>query len=1640
MERMLFMKRSKFLRKISLVFIIVLTIFSSLPFPASHVVGAESLSHKQVVISEDLKEAFKKEEYVTYIVKMKEQLDVEKARKSGELAAELSKSSHIKKEDMIRGHIVYSLQKTSDDTQVNITNFLEEKKKDEFVESYHSFYIINALEVTTNEEVMNEIARRDDVLSIALNEKHMLVSEEEKHRIDDNNKDTQTPWNLNNINAPEAWELGIEGDGITVGIIDSGVDYEHPALNSQWRGNDSDESDIKYHWLDTTDENTKLPTDRNGHGTHVAGSILGQEPDGTNKVGVAPKSNWIAVKVFNEQGETTDSALLKAGEWMLAPGGRTDLAPDIINNSWSASVAGENEYYRDVVKVWREANILPIFAAGNVRPPINNGGSGSVPAPANYPEAFTVGALNEDNQLASFSLLGPSPYEETKPEVSAPGEAIRSSVPGGGYAYMDGTSMASPHVAGLAALILEANPALSIDEIEDVMMNSANSLTDSQFPNTPNNGYGYGIVNALNAVSVYTEGLGELAGEITIEGEDDEAPEIFHTPLNVTFNVLDQDIFAQVKDNIGIKSVHLETRLDDSEDWKTEDMTIFTGTTDHGDYEGKISEEDLVLPGIEYRIRAIDYSGNETTTEVYTLEVSEGVTKGYTQDFETHIDGFEFQGDDIWEWGVPTSGPEKAHSGEKVMATKLDGNYEEGSEGMLILPLIDLRDEKESTVLSFEHWYKLGNWMMAQFDTAEVYVGTKSETEQEFEFELVKLFDYSQREWKTEHVDLTPYLGEQIYVIFNLRGINGSDLGWYIDDIELTEPESFVPDAPEVSVRSNTPGRIIVEWAFLENDQVKDYVVYRSQHPTEGFEEISSTTGRNFGEIPDEQKGTYYYYVRSRTYANELSKPSNTVSWTFTGGEEIYSNDFEEDSSDWTVIEDSDWEVGIPKGNPDDAVSGENAWGTKLNGPYTPNQEHILVSPTIDLAESEHATIYFQQWYDIDEMIGEYGYVEISKDDGETWDQLERYPRDQYDSNHPRRYWYLDEINIDEYVGETIHVRFRLNSKNQTVFDPGWYIDDFEVRDTPAVKSWITSAQNKEEQVEENENAEQTEHIKTEGTELTGNIPSWDEVVQSRQYNQTTSKSKVEQNVNSSTLPIDADVSILETNRSTTSDAGTGKYSLKHPDGEFTARVSAYGYKTIEEKVEIRKNEVVMKDFNLEPLTKVQVSGKLTDAITGKPIENGHLKVIEDAKVTPVKTDKEGNYTLEVYEGNYHLVASAIGYMTAEIPIEAEEGNQLTQNMKLLPYEPGDDIALFYDDGTAENAVASNGTDAGYAVRMTTEGPAQLINARFYFWDEGWPTPGGEDFQYAIYDADGKDGQPGTRLAGPYDGKAKLDGSWTEVPIIDPLIVDGDYYVVYLQKGVYPDVPALGIDTDGDFADRSWRKEGKRWAKEKETEASSRNYMIRSTVRPILGEKEIKVTELRVEPNPLVMKEKEEEYIYVTGIMYDEDDEIIIPLDKEELTYKSLDENIATIDSDGKVTAQEAGKTELEIKYNNLVEHIPVQIDKLAEDKPDPEKPDPEEPGEPDPDKPDPTDPKKPDPEDSENPDPDKSEELVYPEKEDDTRTDKDHQKPGATDTNDSEKGLPKTATNIFNIALIGLGLLIIGLALFFIKRKRTNE
>src|SRR5699024_8889735 len=324
---------------------------------------------------------------------------------------------------------VTELKEMAMNEQQDVVAYLEESDQ---VKDYHTYFIVNGMAVTASKKVAEDIAAYPEVKKILPNEKRQLFP---TTTFDESVKKPEADlehveWNVEKVKAPRVWEEGIKGKGTVIASIDTGVEWKHPALKENYRGyqSETEEVDHSYSWFDATNEEAE-PYDDQGHGTHTVGTMVGSEPDDTEQIGVAPDASWIAVKAFEDEG-ATDEDLLAAAEWILAPtdedgNTRLEMARDIVNNSWGGG-PGLDEWYRDVVKEWRHANILPVFAAGNVDND-NPGGPASVASPANYPESFAVGATDIIDKLASFSLLGPSPYDEIKPDIVAPGQAIRAS-------------------------------------------------------------------------------------------------------------------------------------------------------------------------------------------------------------------------------------------------------------------------------------------------------------------------------------------------------------------------------------------------------------------------------------------------------------------------------------------------------------------------------------------------------------------------------------------------------------------------------------------------------------------------------------------------------------------------------------------------------------------------------------------------------------------------------------------------------------------------------------------------------------------------------------------------------------------------------------------------------------------------------------------------------------------------------------------------------------------------------------------------------------------------------------------------------------------------------------------------------------
>lgn len=844
----------------------------------------EAVSSKttKAKISSRLMKQFEQDDQVTFLIKMKEQTNTQKVAKEAVSKAEKQKLTAAKTQYTKRSAVVSELRATSEETQEALLTYLQKEQKKKQVKEIHSYYIVNGLAVTGTKEVMEKVAAFPEVDQVLPNETrqiHRPVDLQTKQKKQMKAVDG-VEWNISQVHAPEAWALGYDGTGTVVASIDTGVEWDHPALKEKYRGFDPahpNKPTHEFNWYDAT-TGSEAPYDDLEHGTHVTGTMVGSEPDGKNQIGVAPGAKWIAVKAFSEDGGT-DADLLDAGEWILAPKDEAgnphpEQAPDVVNNSWGGG-PGLDDWYKDVVNAWRAADIFPEFSAGNTDL-FNPGGEGSIANPANYQEVFATGATDQDNKLGSFSLQGPSPYGVMKPDIAAPGVNIRSSIPGKGYeGGWNGTSMAGPHVSAVVALLRQVQSDLSVEEIEQILINTAKPLTDQQFPESPNNGYGAGLVDAREAITALTDGIGMIEGQVTNE------------------------------------DVHLD------------DMKI----------------KDQVLP------------------------------------------------------------------------------------------------QKDKAV-----------------------------------------------------------------------------------------------------------------------------------HP--------------------------------------LKKPAN-----------------------------------------------------------------------------------------IKEM--------------------------------------------------------------------------------------------------------------------------------KKEKNLAASSIKA--------LPMKAEISVLESGKSTYTDEATGRYQLPHSAGEFTVKAEAYGFESRTQTVHISSNETAEANFALQPLKKRTISGTIANETTGEKIKDATVYLVEDAKIKPVKTNESGEFSLKALSGVYTVKVFAKGFkgysFTADVTEKPVE--------KAIQLEPFIGFAgeIGYDDGTAENARAFYDPGNGWAVKFSLEKgkkQAQLTGGLFRFWSSEWPAPGGNEFAVEVYDASGKNGAPGKKMAGPLKAKALRNGEWTKVDLEDQAItVDGDFYLVYIQTKKNTESPGLATDEDGPNAERSWQLTSGAFSPSPKEEG---NYMIRALV------------------------------------------------------------------------------------------------------------------------------------------------------------------------------------------------------------------
>jgi hypothetical protein len=411
-----------------------------------------------------------------------------------------------------RGRAVYDRLRTRARTfQAEVRRSLDEAGV-----PYRSLYIVNGLAVRGNLGLARALAARSEVVRI--------VGDPVVRGLDSDLLAPAAPaftveWGVARINADDVWSLDANrGEGIVVASADTGVSWTHPALRPAYRGWDGTTGHHDYNWFDPI-EGQPEPFDDDSHGTHTTGTMIGDDGLG-NQVGVAPKARWIGCRNM-DHGNGTPSTYIACNQFFLAPypqGGDPELdgdpskAPDIVNNSWGCppSEGCDPDSLRGSFAALEAAGILAVVAAGNSGPSCSTVDD----PPAIYEDALVVGATDPTNRLAAFSSRGPVMVDGSnrlRPDVSAPGVSIRSALLGGGYATSSGTSMASPHVAGAAALLWAGKPQVrGLIGISRCLLtkSAANVITISTSQTCggtttamrPNNTWGYGLVDAYAAI------------------------------------------------------------------------------------------------------------------------------------------------------------------------------------------------------------------------------------------------------------------------------------------------------------------------------------------------------------------------------------------------------------------------------------------------------------------------------------------------------------------------------------------------------------------------------------------------------------------------------------------------------------------------------------------------------------------------------------------------------------------------------------------------------------------------------------------------------------------------------------------------------------------------------------------------------------------------------------------------------------------------------------------------------------------------------------------------------------------------------------------------------------------------------------
>ena len=708
--------------------------------------------------------------------------------------------------------VVTALQAKAVATQGPVLSMIERAYLAGGVEYFEPFWIANCIRVDATPAVIHELAARDDVGVVYYNYPIELIEAEDADPVAldgmllDPNRRTAGPRSpepgVNAVRAPEVWAYGYDGTGVLVSTLDTGVEGSHPALASRWRG----VADPRYaghpEWafFDPVTSWT-FPQDSGSHGTHTMGSVCGGAPG--DQVGVAPGAQWIHAAVIDRASLTqtcTDAVL--AYQWLIDPDGNPSTVwdvPDVCSNSWGIATSHSippwsspcDSSFWSYLDACEAAGTVILFSAGNEGSAANTLRRPADRATDDY-RTCSVGGINANSPpnwtVYNSSSRGPtycSPDGSAaiKPEVTAPAVSVRSSTPGSNYGTKTGTSMASPHVNGVVALMRQACPDLTPDEIKQILYDTAEDLG----PVGKDNDFGYGLVDAYEAVLMAEDMCGP------------HPPEAFDLDVSVPWGTpIDIELYAEddlLPDPPGgfvylVTALPQHGSLTDTAAGPITSVpyTLFGGndTVTYVAEAGYAGADSFAYAANDGGVPPEGGQSNVATVSITVTVPSSSPLITFPLNSDP---GWAVEGD--WAFGQPTGAgshdrdPSSGYSGDNVYGYNLNGDYSNNMTQTMYLttPALDMRLIAEAE-LRFWRWLGVERVV---FDRASIEISTDG-----VNWNLLWVnggTSISDGWWSYRTIDISTYADghETVYLRWGMGPTDDSGTypGWNIDDVEI---------------------------------------------------------------------------------------------------------------------------------------------------------------------------------------------------------------------------------------------------------------------------------------------------------------------------------------------------------------------------------------------------------------------------------------------------------------------------------------------------------------------------------------------------------------------------------------------------------------------------------------------------------------------------------------------------------------------------------------------------------------------------------------------------------------------------------------------------------------------------------------